>query len=408
MDTTTCNLFVFFYVSVIKNKGESDEKVLRSCSFTLLVGQASMATDTFSHCDSLIQHGINNITRYKSADHTLVYKWYSSCGMDFQSASDSSIKKASVSIFGYGSGETGGNSAQQRQKLKEWCTDNKSFAMKNKDLYEEASAVSEAALQAWNQCQNIASKGVFISANPSGDHSDFVHFEIDSTLDADLRLYEITEHNYDCTTLLSAKEGENKGILMGYNPKQQPLIRNSNIHINCIRQAPQVTTDEGVVKSKYQQAYVSIQTSGPSLQFYEPEVVDDYITTPKGSVIAFASNKCPNGWNEYKEAYGRFVRGLDKSGQGIDPQQNRQISSLQNDIFKAHTHGVTDHGHTHNMGGYAQSGNIYDSGGGRSAWAYYSAPNKQVSMSHANVSIQNSGGAETRPKNVALLYCIKN
>ena len=111
------------------------------------------------------------------------------------------------------------------------------------------------------------------------------------------------------------------------------------------------------------------------------------LTSLENSVTAFNSDTCPDEWKEYIPAYGRFIRGLDKTGK-IDPEKNRKVGSVQNDIFKKHSH---------NMGGFKHD-NRHDRGDDRSAWAYYGAPNKITSL---------TGGAETRPKNVVLLYCIK-
>lgn len=106
---------------------------------------------------------------------------------------------------------------------------------------------------------------------------------------------------------------------------------------------------------------------------------------PKNAVLAFESKECPNGWKEYKPAYGRFIRGIDRSGDLIDPQSERKPGSLQDDMFEAHRHefdGATS----------------YDAGSGAHERAKASGTSKQT---------KSTGGEETRPKNVALLYCVK-
>lgn len=78
---------------------------------------------------------------------------------------------------------------------------------------------------------------------------------------------------------------------------------------------------------------------------------------------------------------GQFLRGLDY-GRGID--SGRVVLSEQEDDFKAHTHGVGAYfvgsGNTSN-GGYVHSG--------------------------SNLKTTATGGAETRPKNIAFLYIVK-
>lgn len=103
----------------------------------------------------------------------------------------------------------------------------------------------------------------------------------------------------------------------------------------------------------------------------------------RGVVIPFEAAQCPPDWRPYTKAYGRFIRGLDVSG-GTDPEK-RQPGSLQGDELKAHTHALRlPHERTY-RGGDAGPG---DHAGGLEGRATSSV-----------------GGPETRPKNVALLYC---
>ena len=111
----------------------------------------------------------------------------------------------------------------------------------------------------------------------------------------------------------------------------------------------------------------------------------------KNGVVPFNSASCPSGWKEYTPAYGRFIRGLDKSNE-IDPK--RKLSSLQEDVIKSHFHEMGVNGaDTTTMvpGGAAQrldfNSDIYGGGGRKRTHSV--------------------GEKETRPKNVALLFCIK-
>ncbi|TON07140.1 hypothetical protein CGH63_24055, partial [Vibrio parahaemolyticus] len=110
---------------------------------------------------------------------------------------------------------------------------------------------------------------------------------------------------------------------------------------------------------------------------------------PSGMVVAFAMEKCPNEqWLEYKEAYGRFVRGIDKSIKKVDPDGQRLPGNLQEDEFGMHTHSYV-------------SAEIY----GRSFKGENPGARPAVNKKG---DVTSTGGVETRPKNVALLYCIKN
>jgi microcystin-dependent protein len=99
---------------------------------------------------------------------------------------------------------------------------------------------------------------------------------------------------------------------------------------------------------------------------------------------------------------GEFVRGW-ADGRAVDT--GRALGSFQNQDYQSHNHGVTDPSHRHdvyydiNQGGDPNSSYAFN---GISAYA-----NRASSYSFTGISIQNNGGTETRPRNIALLACIK-
>ncbi|HKS27368.1 MAG TPA: phage tail protein [Pyrinomonadaceae bacterium] len=136
---------------------------------------------------------------------------------------------------------------------------------------------------------------------------------------------------------------------------------------------------------------------------------------PVGTVISYAgnSNSLPPGWltcdgsafnqDQYPDLYaalgnsntlpnlaGYFLRGLDKSGK-IDPDgPNRAILSVQADTFGQHSHNTTQTPWFWNE----------DIGGDG-----YIVGTKTTNGLHTQPS-STEGGAETRPKNAAVLYLI--
>lgn len=113
---------------------------------------------------------------------------------------------------------------------------------------------------------------------------------------------------------------------------------------------------------------------------------------PDGAVVAFNSRECPIGWDEYALAYGRFIRGIDKGNGKIDPDGKRDIGSTQDEDFLSHSH--------------ARPRDVYDAHGGNDASWVEHAPH--FGYGHSNPpKTGKTGGSETRPDNVALLYCEK-
>jgi microcystin-dependent protein len=114
---------------------------------------------------------------------------------------------------------------------------------------------------------------------------------------------------------------------------------------------------------------------------------------------------------------GQFIRGLttNLSTASRDPLSASRVNligSIQNDVFKSHNHGgITgddspDHSHQYTR---PLSVGDNDRGGSSSSWSIDS--NQTVSTGGASTrhqhSISSQGDLETRPVNIALLYCIK-
>ena len=116
---------------------------------------------------------------------------------------------------------------------------------------------------------------------------------------------------------------------------------------------------------------------------------------------------------------GEFVRGLD-DGRGID--SNRQIGSSQGGAFQSHDHDadanansvVTDPGHRHILFGGdddANSGNKVPTGDTQNEFFDQNSVQDATTGISVNtdvtIDIDDEGGSETRPRNLAMLYVIK-
>jgi microcystin-dependent protein len=140
---------------------------------------------------------------------------------------------------------------------------------------------------------------------------------------------------------------------------------------------------------------------------------------PAGAVMAFAMNSAPSGWvaangdpvnrvGTYAALFaaigttygagngsttfnlpdlrGYFVRGTGTNGDGV---ASGAFATKQADLFKSHTHDFSETGGNSGSG----AGELYAAG-----------PFALRTFSRTTVA---TGGAETRPANIALLYCIK-
>lgn len=160
---------------------------------------------------------------------------------------------------------------------------------------------------------------------------------------------------------------------------------------------------------------------------------------PAGSVMAFARTTPPTGWlrangaavsrSTYAGLYtaigtafgagdgsttfnlpdlrGEFIRGLD-DGRGVDA--GRVLGAAQAALLGSHSHTGTTSAtgdHTHPLGIY-----VTGSGNNGTTAAYSSGSFTPMTSgaggAHSHTfTTDSSGGAETRPRNQALLFCIK-
>lgn len=157
---------------------------------------------------------------------------------------------------------------------------------------------------------------------------------------------------------------------------------------------------------------------------------------PPGKIDAFAMSSPPTGWlfcdgsavsratyaalfDEIGTAHGIgdgattfnlpdyrgvFLRGFD-GGRGLDP--GRVFATYQGDEIKSHGHALTDPGHAHPV----RTANSANFGGGVNGGAdnfqNLDFRGETTANVATNITIANTGGFETRPKNVAVYICIK-
>ena len=121
---------------------------------------------------------------------------------------------------------------------------------------------------------------------------------------------------------------------------------------------------------------------------------------PTGAIMAFDLASCPTGWSEYTAARGRFLRGIDSTG-AVDPDGVRTAGSTQNDALKSHKHASVVEKDTGLFVGFGAGGG---GTGAPSSPRYMSAGNATLGSAETS----EVGADETRPKNVAVLFCRKN
>ncbi|MFJ2684110.1 phage tail protein [Pseudomonas sp. NPDC087342] len=124
--------------------------------------------------------------------------------------------------------------------------------------------------------------------------------------------------------------------------------------------------------------------------------------------LAGKYNKGDEGVGNFRlpESRGEFLRGWDH-GRGVDI--GRDIGTLQGEAFKAHNHRYFDSNPaTIDPAGAWQAGTINGAPAIISSGAFLSGVDGGLAMQMVNAgNTVNTGGSETRPRNLAVMWCIK-
>ena len=145
---------------------------------------------------------------------------------------------------------------------------------------------------------------------------------------------------------------------------------------------------------------------------------------PTGAIMAFGMNSVPTGWLECNgqstsgytalialvganvpDLRGYFVRGF---GTNVDNVASGAFGVKQSSDNLSHTHGIYDPTHVHGyIGAITNQGTTAQQQSGSDETNTNFNASRGTDGAHSNISILYTGTTESRPYNIALLYCIK-
>jgi len=224
------------------------------------------------------------------------------------------------------------------------------------------------------------------------------------------------------------------GVVQEPNVDYTINLANSTITFTS---APPLSGAVTVISNNLVRAYDVIPSDG-SVTLEKLVTTLQQALLPAGAIQPFAMNVAPAGWlaangaavsrNDYAVLFaaigtiygagngsttfnlpdlrGYFVRGAGTNS--IDSTASGTFGAMQADDLKSHTHGITDPGHRHGWSAYnGPPGTNYGLNfvSGIASFAGYTA--YYVDNSTTGITVSATGGTETRPRNIAMLYCIK-
>jgi hypothetical protein len=291
----------------------------------------------------------------------------------------------------------GKNSASETEIASSFCSSDTSSSSRQDAYQQYVESISDKAYAAYTSCERMKSASVTFTINSLLKKSTMISVGNSASM------------NYTATLSYDTSEGT---ICAWYNPGVKPdtiqLNQGYSTTLKCTRSStdeesaititelssgnansltiPWAAMDkDGLPVDHLRRLNQTVETATTEL--------DTATKNLSGAVVSFNLSTCPTGWKDYQPAYGRFIRGIDKSGNKIDVDSTRAPGTLQNEDLKKHTHALTLVGRSGNKAFIDRP----------PAWGYDDAVGKP-----STATTNETGGEETRPKNVALLYCEKS
>lgn len=362
-------------------------------------------------CNALLNAGLVNqtsetVTRNIASEE---FDKFCSVDKDYSSrfATKSNAFQASFSYAGFGAGggaSRASSSAQEDEAFRHVCKENKNKFVSSYTRSFAARDGSEVSRQ-YNECvkiisdSNVSKLWGWVTQSAQDDETfligmDYIAGKQSAPVDLSIASIHTIPSSVECYTD-PPKFQENAAIT-------KAAFKNTLI-LTCKKEKGEDVNGTITVENKLEGFIPKpIKFSLPAIKVSQSAVVklNDQIALlkeelanqrdiMKGAVVAFAK-ECPRGWDEYKEAYGRFIRGIDKTGNKVDPDGLRYFGHQQGHMLEGHFHQILR--------------NVEASG----------TPNAKVAPAphfyfrYGTSRTELKGGAETRPKNVALLFCKKN
>ena len=258
--------------------------------------------------------------------------------------------------------------------------------------------------------------------------------DLNDAVNRNLYIAQETTNNLDNVTAGAVSDGSLTTAKLADDAVTTEKIGPSAVDSTAI--ADNAVTESKIADNAVTEAKVSVKNgfvpTGAVFHFVSTSVPNGYLKC-NGDTIPNGSGTVQGVTADFSALYalvgatlpdlrGEFIRGFD-DGRGVD--SGRSINTTQSDQNKQHNHTasatstVTDPGHEHDILGYKDSDNANRSPTGiiqdddRFAARVSIADGDAIQSNTTgitvatSVTIDNNGGTEARPRNVALLACIK-
>lgn len=223
---------------------------------------ASMTAAMAASCDAILTHGLRNISVSQGSEALVSAQYFNHCQKNLDQMSDNVMAQAAVEVFGYGSGSGGFNRQQTREKLEQWCTDNRSVAIQNRSSYQMSQTFYQGAVSAWESCVRLDSKDITINPiiSPDGRTVD-IGVVYRGATSSGVMLTGLVSEGFECS--VTTPDGKK----ISY-PRQ---IGPQATQIRCKRSVPAQQNLNGVVYNVLPRGTIGVQTASDPFQLFFAE-----------------------------------------------------------------------------------------------------------------------------------------
>lgn len=238
-------------------------------SMTTIV-MLSLAPSTLlaSNCDSIISHGLRNIEVSESKGAAIAQKYFNHCQKNFDLMTDEQLAQAEGEYFGYGSASASGSYSRKKreERLQEWCTNNRSFALEARSTSQQSQSFYQGAVAAWENCNALNKQGLVINPVISPDlRTVDIGIAYKGNTKSGIILMGIESEGFQCSTR-SPVDGK---------PVSFPAeVNNLNIHARCTRANAASRTRGEQAFAVLPRGTISIQSSSDPFQLFFAEEWD--------------------------------------------------------------------------------------------------------------------------------------
>lgn len=213
-------------------------------------------------CDAILTHGLRNITVSQGSEALVSAQYFNHCQKNFDQMSDNVMAQAAVEVFGYGSGSGSFNRAQTREKLEQWCTDNRSIAMQNRSSFQMSQTFYQGAVSAWESCVRLDSKDITINPiiSPDGRTVD-IGIVYRGPTSSGVKLTGLATEGFECS--VTTPDGKPIAYPIEIGPQAS--------QVRCVRSTPTQHELNGAMYNVLPRGTIGVQTASDPFQLFFAE-----------------------------------------------------------------------------------------------------------------------------------------